>query len=151
MEKGCPHCGERFTPHPSVPHQEYCNKAECQRARKHMWEVKKMKQDKDYRETKQESQKKWARNNPGYWREYRRTHPESAERNRIKQRGRNLRRRKGNGLIVKSDELFKPPVLVPGKYMLVAMNENGIAKSDELIVQISFVSKVKGSLLINSP
>jgi hypothetical protein len=38
------------------------------------------------------SQKKWAANNPGYWKTYRERHPEKAERNRMLQTIRNRRR-----------------------------------------------------------
>jgi len=38
------------------------------------------------------SNKKWAKTNAGYWKAYRQQHPEKAERNRMLQSLRNLRR-----------------------------------------------------------
>jgi hypothetical protein len=50
MEKRCDHCKRKFTPHPAVKKQRYCKSADCQRARKRMWQKEKLKKDPDYRE-----------------------------------------------------------------------------------------------------
>ncbi len=68
----CSACGKAFRPHPQVPQQRYCTTPACQRER-----------------------------NPDYWREYRRTHPQYSERNRMQQGKRNDRRRER--LIAKMD------------------------------------------------
>lgn len=45
--------------------------------------------DPDYKANQDRARKAWRERNPGYWRRYRQEHPESAERNRLKQRERN--------------------------------------------------------------
>ena len=72
----CPHCATVFIPRNK--HQSYCNRPECQRARKAAWQRIKMKTDPDYKVTKKLSQQKWAANNPGYWKVYRSRNPEKA-------------------------------------------------------------------------
>jgi len=142
MEKACRNCGRTFTPHPSVFHQEFCGEPDCQRARKRLWQQKKLAQDRDYRENKSAAQKKWLRRNPNYWRDYRKRNPAVTERNRLKQHERNSRRQKSNSMIAKMDELGVVPVLVPGMYRLVMSKDDVIAKNDELIIQISSISRV---------
>ena len=53
-----------------------------------------MRTDPDYKFNQTLSNKIWAKANPGYWRDYRRRHPDKAERNRILQSMRNRRRSK---------------------------------------------------------
>jgi len=48
--------------------------------------------DPDFKRDQKLSNKKWAQNNPGYWKEYRKRNPEKAVRNRILQAIRNRRR-----------------------------------------------------------
>lgn len=86
----CVHCAEAFIPRNRK--QSYCSKPECQRARKAAWKRIKVKTDPDHRAAKKLSQKKWAANNPGYWKAYRERHPKKAVRNRMLQTIRNRRR-----------------------------------------------------------
>jgi len=88
----CVSCSDLFTPRNRK--QSYCAKADCQRARKAAWQRIKIRTDPDYRAAKKLSQKKWALNNPGYWKKYRKRNPQKAERNRILQGIRNRRRSK---------------------------------------------------------
>ena len=89
----CVHCAEEFTPRNRL--QSHCSKPECQRARKAAWQRIKLRADPDFRAAKKLSQRKWAANNPGYWKNYRADHPEKAERNRMLQSLRNRKRQKG--------------------------------------------------------
>jgi hypothetical protein len=89
----CPCCQKPFTPYRHVPDQRYCEKRGCQRARKREWERRKLAADPDYRATRVESQRTWLESRTDYWREYRASHPEAADRNRERQRERNRRRR----------------------------------------------------------
>jgi macrodomain Ter protein organizer (MatP/YcbG family) len=52
-----------------------------------------MRTDPDYRFNQRLSSQTWAKAHPGYWRAYRKRHPEKAERNRLLQAIRNRRRR----------------------------------------------------------
>jgi len=70
--------------------QQYCGRPACQRARRATWKRKKLADDPDYRSNHNDANRAWRANHPGYWREYRRTHFEHAERNRQLQR---IRRR----------------------------------------------------------
>ena len=94
MEKiQCCGCGGYFIPSPRQKNQRYCRKKECQQARKAAWQREKMKRDSDYRANQKQSQADWLRRHPDYWKRYRTTHPEQAERNRYLQKVRNKRRR----------------------------------------------------------
>lgn len=56
---------------PRSPKQEYCNRADCQRARKREWQRKKRATDPDYRQNQNDCQKRWREQHPHYWQEYR--------------------------------------------------------------------------------
>jgi hypothetical protein len=120
MEKSCLYCKKRFKPHPAVPDQEYCSDPECQKIRKRRWQKEKLAKDSDYRENQAEAQKQWRSRNRDYWRQYRERNPAYTEKNRIGQRERNRRRRSGSGL--------------------VPFCNLGIAKMDELIVELGVIS-----------
>lgn len=105
MEKTCLCCKKRFDRHPAVPDQQYCSDADCQKARKRKWQKEKLASDSDYRANQAEAQRQWRSRNRGYWREYRRRNPAYMERNRMGQRERNRGRRSGSG-IAKMDELI---------------------------------------------
>jgi uncharacterized protein (DUF4415 family) len=96
-----------------------------------------MRTEPDYKFNQTMSNKKWARAHPGYWRDYRRSHPEKAERNRIIQSIRNRRRSKRNNrpdekVIAKVDASIVYKFKVVGQYWLVPV----IAKVDALKVNI---------------
>lgn len=89
----CINCFAFFPPSPKHKNQSYCMKPECRRAKKAAWKRTKMKSDPQFKEDQRLSYQKCARNNPDYWREYRRNNPKKAERNRMLQSVRNRRRR----------------------------------------------------------
>ena len=91
--KRCSGCGELFSPRRNVPHQQFCAKGECQRARRARWQREKLKQDPDYRGNQAMAQRRWRDRRRDYWRRYRQSHPEYTARNRVQQRERNRRRR----------------------------------------------------------
>ena len=100
----------------------------------------KLARDSDYRANQAEAQRQWRRRNTDYWKEYRKKNPTYTERNREDQRERNRRRRSGPR-IAKMDEL-KGETLVPsGRYRLVPLCNVGIAKRDELIVELGVISR----------
>jgi hypothetical protein len=140
MEKTCLCCKRRFKAHPAVRDQRYCGDPDCQKARKRKWQKEKLARDSDYRANQAEAQRQWRGRNKDYWREYRRRNPAYTERNRMGQRERNRRRRSGSG-VAKMDELKGKTVIPSGRYRLVPLCNLGIAKMDELIVELGVISE----------
>ena len=136
MEKTCPCCKRKFLAHPAVIKQRYCGNADCQRARKRIWQKQKLASDPDYRENQAAAQRAWRKRNRQYWREYRKTHPAYREQNRLRQRERNRQRR----TIAKMDEQGVKTAIAAGRYRLVPLYGK-IAKMDELIVEIGVVTR----------
>ena len=97
-----------------------------------------MRADPEYRLNQKTSNKAWFDAHPGYWKEYRKRHPEKAQRNRILQRIRNMRRPKKNKadaggnrtLIAKVDASSSHRIKVAGEFWMVPV----IAKVDALKV-----------------
>jgi len=143
MEKTCLCCEKRFIPHPAVRDQQYCSDPECQKARKRKWQKEKLATDSDYRANQAEAQRQWRSRNRDYWRRYRERNPTYTKKNRTGQRERNRRRRLGSG-IAKMDELEGKPHVLSGRYRLIPVCNPGIAKMDELIVEIGVISKECG-------
>jgi predicted transposase YbfD/YdcC len=131
-------CGDYFIPCAQVPHQSYCSKPECQRVRKREWNRRKLANDADYRENRKDAQRRWAKKNSGYWREYRSRHQESAARNRRDQGPRNLRRKLVSlcNRIAKTDECLAKNIVLTGRYRLVPIRGDTIAKTDESIIEM---------------
>ena len=139
MEKRCLCCKRRFIPHPAGRDQQYCSNPKCQKARKRAWQKEKLASDSDYRANQAEAQRQWRSRNRDYWRRDRKRNPVYTERNRIGQRDRNRRRRSGSG-IAKMDEVKGKSVIRSGRYRLVPLCNQGIAKRDELIVELGVIS-----------
>lgn len=139
MEKTCLCCKNPFHPHPAVQHQRYCRDSECQKTRKRKWQKEKLARDNDYRLNQASAQRQWRGRNKDYWRQYRERNPAYTERNRIRQKERNQCRRSGLG-IAKMDELTGKSLIPSGRYRLVPLGNSGIAKMDELIVELSVIS-----------
>jgi len=121
----CCSCADVFERSVRHKNQCYCPKPECQRARKAAWKRFKMRTDPDYKYNQTLSNKKWAKAHPGYWRDYRKRHPEKAERNRMLQSIRNRRRsstpknRSNQELIAKVGASIVNKLRVVGQYWLV--------------------------------
>jgi hypothetical protein len=89
----CRYCQQLFQPSPYHPDQRVCGQSDCQRQRRRDYHRQKIDADPLYRQVCLESPRKWRQQHPGYWKEYRRTHPQAVERNRQRQRRRDQRRR----------------------------------------------------------
>ena len=146
MEKiPCCHCGCFFEPSPRNKNQVYCMKPECRRAKKAAWQRHKMATDPDYRANQKSSHQQWAKNNPFYWKSYRRKHPEKVIRNRLLQTIRNRQRcrklhsisKMDASLIAKMDPSECNNFKAVGQFWLVPV----IAKMDALKVNIYEISK----------
>ncbi len=98
----CIYCGVFFNSSPRHKNQTACKRPSCQRAKKADWQRHKMKTDPVYNSGQKMSQQQWAKENPHYWKQYRKKNPEKVERNRILQ---TIRNRKARGLnpVVKMD------------------------------------------------
>lgn len=130
----CMACGQSFRPRPQVSNQSYCSAPACQRERRRRWQLLKRQSDPDYQDNQVRAQQAWSNRNPDYWREYRSTHPEYAERNRAQQRERNPRPQ--NGSIAKMDASIPVIPLPSGIYRLSLIAPDGIAKMDVWTVEI---------------
>ena len=144
MEKFCICCGRRFTARDE--RQRYCLRPECQRMRKRKWHVIQLATDEDYRQGRIDSQKKWLKHRPSYWREYREQHPAYLERNRTGQVKRNGHRKhdalgcirlKPEPVIAKTDAAWP---LKSGAYRIIPLDGALIAKTDAAIVELSLIS-----------
>ncbi len=120
----CAACGARFRPRPQVPQQRFCSQAACQRERRRRWKRVKHRSDPDYRtdyrDNQARAQRAWRERHAGYWREYRRGHPEYRERNRQRQRIRNGRRgaRGAADMIAKRNASEAFDAEISGTYLL---------------------------------
>jgi len=141
----CQNCGCLFEVCNKVKKHEYCNKKKCQRARKNKWQKQKMKNDEIYRKDQKEAQKIWLDNNPDYWKKYRRKNLKYAENNRKKQNKRNQKAKSAtepiSKPIAKMDALTHENKIISGRYELVPVKSNIIAKMDALIVEINTISR----------
>lgn len=139
MEKTCLHCKRNFVTNPKVRTQQYCSRPECQRARKRKWQREKLAKDSDYKDNKAAAQRQWCSRNKGYWKDYRKRNPVYTERNRLKQRQRN-RRRRSMTEIAKMDASGAKNIISSGRYQLVPLSGDMIAKMDAIIVEIGVIS-----------
>ncbi len=142
----CQHCRCLFEVCNKVKKHEFCNKKECQKARKRKWHREKMQNDGEYRNDQKIAQEDWRNKNPEYWKDYRRDNKEYTDRNREQQRRRNQVNRAKSAPVIKSDPIAKMDAITPknkilsGKYQLVPMTPNMIAKMDAIIVEINSIS-----------
>jgi hypothetical protein len=89
----CAACDRTFRARAQVPHQRYCALAACQRERRRRWQQSKLHADADYRANQRQAQRVWVDGHGEYWREYRASHPDYTDRNRLEQRRRDRGRR----------------------------------------------------------
>jgi hypothetical protein len=98
--------------------------------------------DEDYRENQADCQARWAAKNPGYWKRYREKHPESAQRNKDKQRERNrINRRQSLAksmlpTIANMDAKYQQKTLISGYYELTPLTGSLFANMDSIVVRI---------------
>lgn len=137
----CSACGRLFQPCATVKNQQYCPERSCQRERKRRWQQKKRSEDPAYRANQRDAHNRWAAKNPGYWQAYRERHPDSVRRNRERQRERNRRRERIRDPIAKMDALGRKNHIMPGRYQLVPLDENMIAKMDAIHVRIDVIPR----------
>lgn len=134
VSKLCAACGESFKPRPQVPQQSYCAEPECQRERRRQWQQAKLQSDPDYQDNQARAQQAWNQRHPDYWRDYRQSHPEYVERNRVLQQVRNAKVMASP--IAKMDVSNRALPLPSGVYRLSLATDSGIAKMEVWTVEI---------------
>lgn len=92
-DRRCRCCQRLFQPSRFHPQQAVCSQLSCQQQRQRDYHRGKMASDWVYRQVCLESPRKWREAHPGYWKDYRRSHPQAVERNRQRQHLRDQRRR----------------------------------------------------------
>jgi hypothetical protein len=147
MEKRrCGACRKLFHPRPQSPEQQFCSAAECQRERKRRWQKARRALDADYRDNDVQANRQWRSEHPGYWRGYRRNHPQYVNRNRRQQRERDRARRRDRvptaptpGL-ANEDASSLPYLLETGTYRMIPVTRSELANEHAWLVKISLVS-----------
>ena len=137
----CVACRKLFVPCPQVKEQKYCSKAECQKERKRRWQRRKISEDPAYRQNRRDAQRRWREAHPDYWRRYRKAHPASVEKNRERQRERNRRRAGSSRVIAKMDASLEESRIIPGRYTLIPLEGEFVAKTDAINVEIRVVPR----------
>ena len=135
-KKRCVHCHCLFIANPRVKNQKYCSRDICQRTRKSLWQRRKMATDADYRQNQKDSRQTWQTQHPGYWRQYRDSHPQYRERNRMLQKQRDAKRRAKH--LAKMDALKRLKSIKPGTYYLIFCMAN-LAKMDASTQKINVI------------
>ncbi|HWR88577.1 MAG TPA: hypothetical protein VN277_09175 [Acidiferrobacterales bacterium] len=137
--KQCAGCGKAFHPRPQTPKQTYCSSPQCQRERRRRWQQARRRIDPEYRDNQSRAQESWAERHRDYWRQYRQTHPQYSERNRVLQRERDARRRER--VLAKMDVSARDSPVASGTYRLSPVTRDDLAKMDAWVVRITVVSK----------
>jgi transketolase len=147
MERQCACCATMFRPDRYHPNQYYCSKESCQRKRRTTWHKNKLKTDKAYRENQADAQAYWKAKNPDYWKNYRASHPHYVERNRQKQYLRRIQSKSPplpspQTDVAKMDAASLQRPVVSGRYRLISLDDQNVAKMDFAIVQLSVLEPV---------
>lgn len=93
LQRSCRFCQCSFHASRFHPEQTVCAAAECQRQRRREYHRRKVAADSVYRQVCNDSSTKWRAGHPSYWKQYRQTHRDKAERNRTLQQARDQKRR----------------------------------------------------------
>ena len=133
----CRHCGKTLPRNPRLKKQRYCSSPICQNARKRLHD-KKIGRTVKGKLLQKARNKRWRDKAPAhfYQGQYRKNHPDYADRNREQQKLRNKRRQKDAGsMIVKTDALLLQP-RHDGAYMAFKVKRQKIVKTDTLLLQM---------------
>lgn len=139
----CSYCRCLLTLSKRNPDQKYCSRPECRRARKRLWQKRKIQEDEAYRLNKRDANRRWSLKNPGYWKQYRENNPDYTRKNRENQQYRNRRRRAIGAIcseIAKMDTFSAEKSDISGIYGLISVQDPMIAKMDAKIVKITELS-----------
>ena len=145
-QRRCAGCHKHFHPRPQCPGQKFCSSAECQRERKRRWQKARRAADPDYRDNDVQANRQWRSQNPGYWRAYRRNHPQYVTRNRQQQRQRDQARRQKPPqppplpALANEDASSRQVQLETGTYRMIPVTGGDLANEDAWLVKIAVLS-----------
>jgi hypothetical protein len=145
-QRRCASCRKLFRPRPQCPEQGFCSAPACQRERKRRWQKAKRAADADYRDNDVQANRHWRGEHPGYWREYRRQHPEYVIRNREQQRERDRAARSNEvpaaptADLANEDASIRQFPLPTGTYRIVPAHAGTLANEDAYLVKIALLS-----------
>ena len=145
-QRRCAGCRKLFHPRPQCPEQGFCSAPACQRERKRRWQKAKRAADADYRDNDVQASRHWRDQHPGYWRAYRRNHPEYVTRNREQQRERDRADRSNQASAAPTPNLANEDAsilqfpLPTGTYRIVPAHEGALANEDAYLVKIALLS-----------
>ncbi len=150
----CHHCGKILPRNPRLKKpQKYCLAKSCQQARKNAWGKKAYQTSKAHRQKRLQSQKACysRRRGHAYQADYRKSHPDYANRNRELQASRNQRRRREPvSMIVNTDALY-PQTGIDGAYAMMPITKEGkIVNTDAFVVQLRAVAGLQAFLSVNT-
>ena len=137
-KKRCANCRQWFKPDPRAilreSHicQNYCSKFTCRKASKKESQAKWLDKNRDYfkSEVHKRDCRLWVSKYPGYWKDYRRIHPDYVEANCQSQKIRDQRR----CILAKKDEIAKNPVGHLESIRILA--HKNLAKKDEMRIPV---------------
>jgi hypothetical protein len=146
QKRPCRACRKKFEPKAQTPEQCYCDDERCQRERRRLWQKNKRRSDPDYLENQRRVQRDWTERNSDYWTRHRAQHPECAERNRLKQRERDAKRRKAKSapaVLAKMDASTSFLPVPSGTYRLIPVQSSQmvLAKMDAWTVEITVLPR----------
>jgi len=142
----CAACRKLFHPRPQCPDQAFCPAAECQRERKRRWQKAKRAADSDYRDNDAQANRQWRSLHPGYWRGYRRKHPQYVSANRQRQRERDRAARHDpvpaapKSDLANEDASTLSPPLETGTYRMIPVTGGDLANEDACLVKIAVLA-----------
>jgi hypothetical protein len=145
-QRRCAGCHKLFHPRPQCPDQTFCSAAECQRERKCRWQKTRRAADPDYRDNDVQANRQWRSQHPGYWRAYRRNHPQYVTGNRQQQRQRDQARRQKPPQppplpeLANEDASSRQVPLETGTYRMIPVTGGDLANEDAWLVKIAVLS-----------
>ena len=146
-QRRCACCRELFHPRPQCPEQAFCSAPACQRERRRRWQKARRAADGDYRENEVQANRYWRGQHPGYWREYRRKHPEYVTRNRDQQRKRDRGTRSSDPVaaaptpeLANGDASSLDFPFPTGTYRIAPAHWGDLANEDACLVEIALLS-----------
>lgn len=133
----CAACGMLFVPRPQIRNQRFCSNPKCQCERRRLRQVEKRASNPERRANDAQYYRDWLSKNRNYWKDYRASHPEYAERNRVQQRERNKDRKNAD---IAKDDVWPVYPLMGGLYRLSPVTRQVIANEAVWIVEITVLS-----------
>lgn len=141
--RSCAACGRLFVQRPQIPNQRFCSDHACQRERRRRTQAERRANKPEAGANSAQYYRDWRIKNPDYWKCYRATHPEYAERNRIQQRQRNKVRKNSD---IANEAAWPAHPFIGGLYRLSPVTGRKIANEAAWIVEISVLSGPAGFL-----